>query len=301
MSKIKFISVIILILFISIMLWFSGVKVCYASGKGYWRYLGSQQRVEPQLTGSEKENKKFVRNSIQTAYSGDYQGKRYSYSTTFSWRFEKSMTALHPGDKMPVTGLLNYGSCSTDFYLPAHGVVSIYSELKTPEGFVPSGSHINVIELVLMPPGGQASKTGNIEVWQGQKGQYMAIYCTGSIKRGSSVKYIYEWVEDGAPPVRTGAGWNGDWNSEWGTVSFQVTGRSVTGTFAHKNGRLTGSLSPNGRTLSGRWGQSPSYKPPNDAGVFVFQLSADGRSFTGKWWYGFNTNKAADGVWSGSR
>lgn len=301
MSKSKLTGVIILVLLMSMLLSFSGAIECYASGNGYWRYLGSQQRVEPQLTGSEKENKKFVRNSIQTAYSGDYQGKRYYYNTTFSWRFEKSMTALHPGDKMPVTGLLNYGSCSTDFYLPAHGVVSIYSELKTPEGFVPSGTHINVIELVLMPPGGQASKTGNIEVWQGQKGQYMAIYCTGSIKRGSSVKYIYEWVEGSDSPVSTNAGWDGNWSSKWGMMNFQVKGRTVSGTFAHKNGSFSGTLSADGRTITGRWGQAPTYKPTRDAGAFIFRLSADGRSFSGDWWYGFNTKRAADGTWTGNR
>ncbi len=301
MGKNKFAFIMVMIILMSVILWFSVVKECYASGNGYWKFLGSQQRQDPQLTGTQKEDTNFTATSIQSTYSYDWQGKKYSSASNFSWKFGKSMKSLYPGDKIPVTGMLVYGRCTPGIGAGVNAFVSLYSELKTAEGFVPSGTHTNVIGLYLAPPGGQVSKTNNIEVWQGQKGQYMAIYCTSSIMRKASIKYIYEWVEGGAPPVQTHAGWEGNWNSEWGTVSFQVRGRSVTGTFAHKNGRLAGTLSPDGRTVSGRWGQSPSYKPPNDAGVFVFQLSADGRSFTGKWWYGFNTNKAADGVWSGNR
>ena len=234
----------VMIILMSVILWFSVVKECYASGNGYWKFLGSQQRQDPQLTGTQKEDTNFTATSIQSTYSYDWQGKKYSSASNFSWKFGKSMKSLYPGDKIPVTGMLVYGRCTPGIGAGVNAFVSLYSELKTAEGFVPSGTHTNVIGLYLAPPGGQVSKTNNIEVWQGQKGQYMAIYCTSSIMRKASIKYIYEWVEGGAPPVQTHAGWEGNWNSEWGTVSFQVRGRSVTGTFAHKNGRLAGTLSP---------------------------------------------------------
>jgi hypothetical protein len=102
------------------------------------------------------------------------------------------------------------------------------------------------------------------------------------------------------PEVAGAASWARTWNTGWGDVVLQVSGNSVTGTFTHKDGKLEGQLSADGRKLTGRWTQAPTRKAPNDAGAFEFTLGEDGKRFTGRWWYGFDTSKAADGSWSGT-
>lgn len=93
-------------------------------------------------------------------------------------------------------------------------------------------------------------------------------------------------------------GWGKTWKTDWGEMVLQVSGSHVTGTFTHKKGKIEGDLSPDGKRLTGRWTQEPTRTAPNDAGAFDFTLASDSRSFTGKWWYGFDTSTNADGGWS---
>lgn len=95
--------------------------------------------------------------------------------------------------------------------------------------------------------------------------------------------------------------WAGKWKSDWGRITLHVQGNSVTGRYGHKNGTLTGTTSYGGRVLSGKWRQAPSYNPPKDAGVYVFKMSPDGRSFSGTWWYGYDPRKHPNGSWRGRR
>jgi hypothetical protein len=67
---------------------------------------------------------------------------------------------------------------------------------------------------------------------------------------------------------------------------FKQSGNSVTGTYTHDQGRFSGTVK--GNALSGRWNEVPTRKPPNDAGLVEWTLAADGKSFTGKWRYGFS-------------
>ncbi|MCE1246403.1 MAG: hypothetical protein LWY06_07155 [Firmicutes bacterium] len=102
-------------------------------------------------------------------------------------------------------------------------------------------------------------------------------------------------------PVFAEDHWSGTWSSEWGDMHLAVKGNALTGTYTHKEGVLKGSLADEGKTIRGTWSQAPTHKPEKDAGAFVFIISSDGNSFTGKWWYGFDTSKKPDGTWSGTR
>jgi hypothetical protein len=92
--------------------------------------------------------------------------------------------------------------------------------------------------------------------------------------------------------------WSGSWDSDWGIMEFTQNGDKVTGTYTHDNGKIEGTVS--GNTLTGTWSESPTYKPPKDAGDFVITLAADEKSFTGNWRYGSGSGKW-DGGWDAKR
>lgn len=75
---------------------------------------------------------------------------------------------------------------------------------------------------------------------------------------------------------------SGKWETgEFGTVSFTISGKNVIGTCSKNLGGMTGSLSSDGKKVTGTWARFPTYSSPNDAGLFDFTISADGKSFTG--------------------
>jgi hypothetical protein len=96
-----------------------------------------------------------------------------------------------------------------------------------------------------------------------------------------------------------GATFEGTWDTSFGTLTLSISGNMVTGNYTHDDGRITGTVSPDGRTLTGTWSEAPSYQPPNDAGDVIFTLSPDGKSFTGSWWYG--TQSGGGSAWNGTR
>jgi hypothetical protein len=85
--------------------------------------------------------------------------------------------------------------------------------------------------------------------------------------------------------------WTGQWKTNWGDMTLTQTGAKVTGTYTFDSGKIEGTVS--GNTLTGTWSESPSYAPPRDAGEVEFVMSADGKSFSGKWRYG------SEGDWGG--
>lgn len=101
-----------------------------------------------------------------------------------------------------------------------------------------------------------------------------------------------------SPAADPSTPWSGTWDSDWGPMELSQSGNQVTGTYEHNGGRITGTLSAN--TLSGTWSETPTYTAPDDAGDFTFTLAADGKSFSGEWWYGSRSGKA-DGSWSATR
>jgi hypothetical protein len=125
-----------------------------------------------------------------------------------------------------------------------------------------------------------------------------------------------------AGKFRTGFGgsaWSGNWTGSkmsasgyqmvdgvydtfYGKLTFKLTikqsGNKITGNYGHDDGKIEGTVE--GREIRGRWMESPTYKPPKDAGLFRFVFSEDLKSFTGKWHYGFEEGDwRAD--WSGKK
>jgi hypothetical protein len=78
--------------------------------------------------------------------------------------------------------------------------------------------------------------------------------------------------------------WSGMWESaEWGEMTLTQSGSRVTGTYVYQSGRIEGTVT--GAVLKGRWTEVPTRKGPSDAGAFEFTLTADGKSFKGRWNY----------------
>jgi hypothetical protein len=97
-------------------------------------------------------------------------------------------------------------------------------------------------------------------------------------------------------------GFAGTWDTNYGLMTLVISGLSVDGPYAHKNGNIMAALSPDGRTITGTWDQDPTHNPPNDAGRMVFHLSDDGQSWSGTWGYGTDESGYSNGgVWTGVR
>ena len=86
----------------------------------------------------------------------------------------------------------------------------------------------------------------------------------------------------------------GTWTSSWGKMVLNQAGSSVTGTYEHQNGKITGTAS--GGEMRFVWIQN------NTRGVGTFKLSADGKTLTGTWNYTDENGKVgAGGTWSATR
>lgn len=91
------------------------------------------------------------------------------------------------------------------------------------------------------------------------------------------------------PALAQPADWSGEWDTYWrgssAVLTLEQEGGSVRGTYEPGGGRIEGRL--DGRRLMGRWHQR------GNSGAFVFALSKDGQSFTGRYESGE--------YWNGSR
>ena len=90
--------------------------------------------------------------------------------------------------------------------------------------------------------------------------------------------------------------WTGRWSTNWGVVTLTQTGSTVTGSYPHDSGKISGTVS--GSTLTAHWSESPSYAGPDDAGPVVLTISKDGKSFSGLWAY---QGQAPSRSWDGAR
>lgn len=91
--------------------------------------------------------------------------------------------------------------------------------------------------------------------------------------------------------------WTGNWNTYFGNMTLTQTGNKVVGTYEADSGRINGTAI--GNRLIGNWSEAPDYAPPGRAGNIEFNLSADCKSFSGRWRYGFEGNWSDN--WSGTR
>lgn len=106
--------------------------------------------------------------------------------------------------------------------------------------------------------------------------------------------------------------WSGTWNSTWlerdGNLTVSVltltqTGQEVSGGYRYtypEEGTFTGSLNATvqGNTLAGMYSESD-----NDVGFFVFELSENKNSFTGRWVHAANRSALDNSTlfWNGVR
>ena len=103
-------------------------------------------------------------------------------------------------------------------------------------------------------------------------------------------------LASGMIALAEGVNFTGVWDTNFGTMTLKQNGNSVTGAYTHDDGRIEGKVS--GDRLDFRWFEEPTYSPPNDAGGGYFIIAADGKSFKGKWRYGFS-GPWRDGEWKG--
>lgn len=85
----------------------------------------------------------------------------------------------------------------------------------------------------------------------------------------------------------------GRWNTTWRTMEISISGTRVTGRYDYQNGRIEGVV--RGNVIEGRWYQDN--RP--QGGSFRFELSADGKSFSGNWNYAGDSGWK--GAWNGTR
>lgn len=116
-------------------------------------------------------------------------------------------------------------------------------------------------------------------------------------KKGIAGKPVSITDKPLAPEKTVTTQWAGTWQTKWGKMTITQNGNSITGTYEHDKGKISGTI--NGNKLSGNWSEAATYQPPGDAGEFEFTLSADGKSFTGRWRYG--NNGAWQTGWDGHR
>jgi len=92
----------------------------------------------------------------------------------------------------------------------------------------------------------------------------------------------------------------GDWDSSLGKMTLKQTGNKIVGNYSDKNnsGRIDGIVQ--GNIIKGGWSQAPSYKPPKEAGEFMFVVSEDRKSFAGKYRSGFG-GSSWTGSWTGTK
>lgn len=103
--------------------------------------------------------------------------------------------------------------------------------------------------------------------------------------------YIFQAKGSRVTPSGAACDWSGRWETNWGIMTLQQAGDSVTGDYTHNQGRISGRVV--GGKLIGTWSEYPTYSPPNDAGDVELTISEDCRTFTGRWRYG------SEGEWSG--
>ncbi len=106
--------------------------------------------------------------------------------------------------------------------------------------------------------------------------------------------------------------WSGTWNTTWlerdgnrtaSVIAITQSGPEVSGNYSYtypEEGTFTGRLNATvkGHTLAGMYSESD-----NDVGYFIFELSGDGKSFTGRWVHAENQSTLENSTlfWNGIR
>ena len=106
------------------------------------------------------------------------------------------------------------------------------------------------------------------------------------------------------PQSKTAIDVTGNWESpEWGSMQLRQTGNTVTGTYTHDSGQLSGTLQ--GGEIRFRWwekvaaGQGYDSATPSERGDGYFHLSSDEQSLSGEWKY--DGSSGWKGKWTAKR
>lgn len=114
-----------------------------------------------------------------------------------------------------------------------------------------------------------------------------------------------------AGPQPAECSFTGKWHSEkYGDMRLRQTGDRVNGSYDHKDGEISGTVSfgdggkrlagPQGEALrlKGTWEQAPTYQG-DDAGDFVFELPVEEcDTITGSWGHGKGKGTKFQGDWN---
>lgn len=96
-------------------------------------------------------------------------------------------------------------------------------------------------------------------------------------------------------------GFEGRWDTNFGVVDLtRTTGDQLVGGWDQDGGRLVGTISRDGRSLRAAWSSAPTYRPPRDAGIVVWELTDDAKAIVGAWRYG-EAGPDDRSAWSGDR
>ncbi len=125
------------------------------------------------------------------------------------------------------------------------------------------------------------------EGWEGAKLElYVSFMAAG---QHGNVTYNYVYKGTGTPPITPPpAAWHAAWpaHSLWSEtglankITIEIKNGNVTGSYDYKDGKMDGTLSADGKTISGHWKQT------NNSGRYTLTIADDGRSFSGKICYG---------------
>ena len=99
------------------------------------------------------------------------------------------------------------------------------------------------------------------------------------------------------PAASAQADWSGIWDTTYGQMELKQSNGAVVGTYEHDGGRIRGQVL--GERMIGTWSEDLSHAPPDGAGDVELNISADGKSFSGRWRYGFSEPWRSP--WSGTR
>lgn len=100
-------------------------------------------------------------------------------------------------------------------------------------------------------------------------------------------------VSSALPPT---LGLTGKWYVSPGPLVLAAEQSKVTGSYSFAGGRVEGTVSQDGKTVTGTWTQSNGH-----SGGFVLALSRDGQQVEGRRWVGENKDDGPGYVWSGKR
>jgi hypothetical protein len=173
----------------------------------------------------------------------------------------------------------------------------------------------NVFGLAISEPYWAATKIAGVDrlvlvqLFERRVLTYNPALPTNKVEMGNLGQHYYQWryVEAGSgptpttPPTNTTNGFQGTWKTNIASVTLNVNGNDVTGSFKEyadtNTYALKGTLS--GNVLTGYYNNNP-------ANVFKFQLTNGGQGFTGTWnnteqWCGVRSGPLPTGCgWSGT-